>query len=122
LPGLSETTHFSWRNNNISIYKAFSHQHLKEVRQTLEGAAGTKVPKLNFLPLRGNFSRGIFLSAYTDCALNAEEAVSLYRNFYKDATFTHVSDHEISVKEVVGTKQCLLTVEKQRRKDPHTPR
>ncbi|HEX2936105.1 MAG TPA: N-acetyl-gamma-glutamyl-phosphate reductase, partial [Bacteroidales bacterium] len=109
---LSDTTHFSWRNNNISIYKAFSHQHLKEVRQTLEGAAGTKVPKLNFLPLRGNFSRGIFLSAYTDCALNTEEAVSLYRNFYKDATFTHVSDHEISVKEVVGTNKCLLTVEK----------
>lgn len=113
---LSDTTHFSWRNNNISIYKAFSHQHLKEVRQTLEGAAGTKVPKLNFLPLRGNFSRGIFLSAYTDCNLNTDEAVSLYSNFYKDATFTFISDHEISVKEVVGTNKCLLTVEKHEEK------
>jgi len=109
---LSDTTHFSWRNNNISIYKAFSHQHLKEVRQTLETVAGSKVPKLNFLPLRGNFTRGIFLSAYTDCSLNAEKAVALYRDFYKGAAFTFISDHEISVKEVVGTNKCLVTVEK----------
>lgn len=109
---LSDTTHFSWRNNNISIYKAFSHQHLKEVRQTLETAAGTKIPTLNFLPVRGNFTRGIFLSAYTESALLADDAIALYKNFYKNAAFTKVSDHEISLKEVVGTNKCLLRIEK----------
>lgn len=109
---LSETTHFSWRNNNISIYKAFTHQHLKEVRLTLETAAASSLPKLNFIPLRGNFSRGIFLSAYTECSLTADELKSLYQSFYKDAAFTYVADHEISVKEVVNTNKCFLTVEK----------
>ena len=109
---LSDTTHFSWRNNNISIYKAFSHQHLKEVRLTLEIAASSTLPKLNFIPLRGNFARGIFLSAYTDCKLSADEANALYKNFYKDAAFTFVADHEISVKEVVNTNKCILRVEK----------
>lgn len=109
---LSDTTHFSWRNNNISIYKAFTHQHLKEVRLTLETPAGEPIPKLNFIPLRGNFTRGIFLSAYTDSNISAEEAKALYQNYYKDAAFTFVSDHEISVKDVVNTNKCLLTVEK----------
>ncbi len=109
---LSDTTHFSWRNNNISIYKAFNHQHLKEVRLTLETAAGSVLPKLNFIPLRGNFSRGIFLSAYTDCDLGNDKLVALYKNFYKDAAFTFVADHEISLKEVVNTNKCILHVEK----------
>ncbi len=109
---LSDTTHFTWRNNNISIYKAFTHQHLKEVRLTLETAAGSNIPKLNFIPLRGNFTRGIFLSAYTDCNLNANQINSLYKNFYKEAAFTFVSDHDISVKEVVNTNKCLLKAEK----------
>jgi N-acetyl-gamma-glutamyl-phosphate reductase len=109
---LSDTTHFSWRNNNISIYKAFSHQHLKEVTLTLETAAGSKMPKLNFIPVRGNFTRGIFLSAYTKCALSATEVTNLYNQFYKDAAFTFVSDAEISLKEVVCTNKCLLRVEK----------
>jgi len=108
---LSDTTHFSWRNNNVSIYKAFTHQHLKEVKQTLE-SAGAKNSKLNFIPVRGNFTRGIFLTAYTDCALNLIELTSLYKDFYKDAAFTFVSDHEISLKEVVNTNKCLLHVEK----------
>lgn len=108
----SETTHFSWRNNNMSIYKAFTHQHLKEVRLTLETAAIASLPKLNFLPLRGNFSRGIFLSAYTETNLEAAELVALYKDFYKDAAFTFVSDKEISVKDVVNTNKCFLTVEK----------
>lgn len=109
---LSETTHFSWRNNNISVYKAFSHQHLKEVRLTLETAASVKVPDLNFIPVRGNFSRGIFLTAYTNCPLSEVEAKNLYQSFYKDAAFTFVSEPEISVKEVVNTNKCLLSVEK----------
>jgi len=109
---LSDTTHFSWRNNNISVYKAFSHQHLKEVRLTLEIAASAKIPELNFIPVRGNFTRGIFLTAYTNCPLNEEEALNLYKNFYKDAAFTFVSSSEISVKEVVNTNKCLLSIEK----------
>lgn len=109
---LSDTTHFSWRNNNISIYKAFSHQHLKEVKLTLETAASSKISKLNFIPVRGNFSRGIFLSAYTECSLNEAEAKALYNDFYKDAAFTFVSENEISVKDVVCTNKCLLRVEK----------
>jgi N-acetyl-gamma-glutamyl-phosphate reductase len=109
---LSDTTHFSWRNNNISIYKAFTHQHLKEVRLTLENSAGTTIPQLNFIPLRGNFTRGIFLSAYTDCNLDIHEVTTLYTDFYKDAAFTFVADHEISVKEVVNTNKCILGVEK----------
>lgn len=109
---LSDTTHFSWRNNNISVYKAFSHQHLKEVRLTLEKAASATLPELNFVPVRGNFTRGIFLTAYTHCSLPENEVKQLYSDFYKDAAFTFVSDSEISVKEVVNTNKCLLTVEK----------
>ena len=108
---LSDTTHFSWRNNNISIYKAFTHQHLKEVKLTLE-TGGAKSPKLNFIPVRGNFTRGIFLSAYTACGLSIDELTALYRRFYKDAAFTFVSDHEISLKEVINTNKCILHVEK----------
>lgn len=109
---LSDTTHFTWRNNNISVYKAFNHQHLKEVRMTLETASHSDIPKLNFIPLRGNFTRGIFLSAYTDCNLSAHDAVELYKDFYKSAAFTFVADHDISIKEVVNTNKCILKVEK----------
>jgi N-acetyl-gamma-glutamyl-phosphate reductase len=108
----SDTTHFSWRNNNVSIYKAFTHQHLQEVRLTLETAASSALPDLNFIPLRGNFTRGIFLSAYTNCNLTQDEALKLYKEFYKDAAFTFVSDHDISLKEVVNTNKCLLKIEK----------
>jgi len=109
---LTATTHFSWRNNNISIYKPFTHQHLNEVRQTLELAAGKAVPELNFLPVRGDFTRGIFLPAYTVTHLELPELYELYRQYYSDAAFTIVCEHEISLKEVVGTNKCLLRVEK----------
>jgi N-acetyl-gamma-glutamyl-phosphate reductase len=109
---LSDTTHFSWRNNNISIYKAFTHQHLKEVKLTLETAGRSKIPKLNFIPVRGNFTRGIFLSAYTECSLSEAEAVALYKDYYQDAAFTFVSDNDISIKDVVCTNKCLLRIEK----------
>jgi N-acetyl-gamma-glutamyl-phosphate reductase len=108
---LSDTTHFSWRNNNISVYKAFTHQHLKEVKLTLE-TAGANSPILNFIPVRGNFTRGIFLTAYTYCDLTGDELTAIYKNFYRHAAFTFVSDHEISLKEVVNTNKCILRVEK----------
>ena len=106
------TTHFSWRNNNISMYKPFTHQHLREVRTTLEIAADNTIPDLNFLPIRGDFTRGIFLSAYTETHVELPELVALYRQYYADAAFTIVCEHEISLKEVVGTNKCLLRVEK----------
>jgi len=106
------TTHFSWRNNNISIYKPFSHQHLHEVRKTLESVADNKLPELNFIPVRGDFTRGIFLSAYTDTKLGLSELQYIYLQFYSDAAFTFVCDREISLKEVVGSNKCLLRIEK----------
>ena len=106
------TTHFSWRNNNISIYNPFTHRHLLEVRKTLEIEAGNAIPELNFLPVRGCFTRGIFLSAYTETHLELSELQALYRQYYADAAFTFVCDHEISLKDVVGANKCLLRVEK----------
>ena len=106
------TTHFSWRNNNISIYKPFTHQHLLEVRKTLETVAGNTIPDLNFIPVRGNFTRGIFLSAYTVTHLDLPDLVDLYRQYYADAACTIVCEREISLKEVVGANKCLLRVEK----------
>jgi len=106
------TTHFSWRNNNISIYKPFTHQHLLEVRKTLETVAGNAIPDLNFIPVRGNFTRGIFLSAYTVTHLDLPDLVDLYRQYYADAACTIVCEREISLKEVVGANKCLLRVEK----------
>ena len=106
------TTHFSWRNNNISIYQPFTHRHCNEVRKTLEIAAGGAVPEFNFLPVRGNFTRGIFLSAYTATNLDLPELLDIYRQYYADAAFTIVCEREISLKEAIGTNKCLLRVEK----------
>ena len=110
---LSTTSHFSWRNNNISIYKPFSHQHLIEVRRHLGMASGNpNLPVFNFLPVRGDFARGIFMSAYTESGLEQGELISLYKEYYKDAAFTFVSDSTISLKEVVNTNKCFIQVEK----------
>lgn len=110
---LSATTHFSWRNNNISIYKAFTHQHLKEINQsikTLQPAFGKSV---NFIPYRGNFSRGIMANVYTKFAGTIEEAKELYRNYYALHPFTHLSEAaEIDLKQVVNTNKCILHLEK----------
>lgn len=110
---LSATTHFSWRNNNISIYKAFTHQHLKEINQsikTLQPAFGKSV---NFIPYRGNFSRGIMANVYTKFAGTIEEAKELYKNYYASHPFTHLSEAaEIDLKQVVNTNKCILHLEK----------
>ena len=106
------TTHFSWRNNNISIYQPFTHRHLLEVRKILEIEAASAVAELNFLPVRGNFTRGIFMSAYTETNLQLTELKDIYQKYYADAAFTIVCDHEISLKEAVGTNKCLLRIEK----------
>lgn len=106
------TTHFSWRNNNISSYKVFEHQHLLEIGRNLAALNGKPVPAINFVPLRGDFARGIFASVYTECGLSEEEAVALYKDFYKDAAFTFVSGKAIDLKQVVNTNKCVVHVEK----------
>jgi len=108
----SGTTHFSWRDNNISVYKAFEHQHLKEIVQSLSRLQPGFDRAVNFIPVRGNFSRGIFSTAYTACDLLLEEAVQLYTEFYKDSLFTFITDKNPDLKQVVNTNKCILHLEK----------
>lgn len=105
------TTHFSWREGNISTYKVFEHQHLIEINRNL-GIIGGKEPTVNFVPVRGDFARGIFASVYTGCPLSETEAVKLYSDYYKDAAFTFLSGSPVDLKQVVNTNKCILHVEK----------
>ncbi len=109
--GLSETTHFSWRTNNVSWYKPFTHQHLDEVLQSLEHLQKQR-PELLFLPHRGNFSRGIFATAYTEFEGGLEEATALYRAYYQDAKFTMLTDHPPALKQVINTNAAHLHLHK----------
>lgn len=106
------TTHFSWRNNNISVYKAFKHQHLAEIKRSLQQLQSGFDQPINFIPVRGDFARGIFASVYTECKLSEEELYNLYESYYQDAPFTVVSRDNPNVKQVVNTNKCLLHVEK----------
>lgn len=110
--GLSASSHFSWRNNNISVYKAFSHQHLNEIGESLVSLQPHFSEEINFIPQRGDFSRGIFASVYLTSNLSEEEAVKLYQEYYKDHPFTFVSDVNIDLKQVVNTNKCLLHIKK----------
>ncbi|MDR2382874.1 MAG: N-acetyl-gamma-glutamyl-phosphate reductase [Prevotellaceae bacterium] len=112
---LSETTHFSYRENNLSVYKAFTHQHLKEIKKTLKQIQGS-IPELNFIPLRGNFTRGIFATLYTDCDMDETNIVKLYKDFYAAQPFTHVVDKSVCLKDVINTNKCLLNVSKHGKK------
>lgn len=110
---LSATTHFSWRNNNISIYKAFTHQHLKEINQSLKTLQPAFGKAVNFIPYRGNFSRGIMANVYTKFSGTIEEAKELYKNYYASHPFTHLSEAaEIDLKQVVNTNKCIIHLEK----------
>lgn len=106
------TTHFSWRNDNISVYKPFTHQHLKEIGMTLEKLQPGNKARLNFVPVRGDFPRGIFAITTLDSPLSQDEAVELYRNFYADAPFTVVSDNPVDLKQAVNTNKAVIHVEK----------
>ncbi|MAU17449.1 MAG: N-acetyl-gamma-glutamyl-phosphate reductase [Muricauda sp.] len=108
---LSPTAHFSWRNNNVSWYKPFTHQHLGEIGESLS-SFGNSVGKLFFLPNRGNFTRGIFATTYTKYNGSLEEAKDLYGAFFQDAAFTHMSDEELHLKQVVNTNQCHIHLHK----------
>ena len=110
--GLTETSHFSWRMANVSIYKPFVHQHLDEIRETLISLQPDLKSKINFIPMRGNFTRGIFTTVYTSCAESEEQLREKYKNFYESMPFTHVTDTAIDLKQVVNTNQCLIHVQK----------
>lgn len=106
------TTHFSWRNNNMSVYKAFGHQHLAEIKQTLGQLQPGFDQEISFLPVRGDFARGIFAMTYIDTDMSLEEATALYKNYYRDAAFTHVSDKPVDLKQVVNTNKAVISLEK----------
>ncbi|GAB3763520.1 N-acetyl-gamma-glutamyl-phosphate reductase [Spirosoma pomorum] len=108
---LSPTTHFSWRNNNVSIYKAFTHQHLAEIRQSLTTLDPDFTHAINFVPYRGDYTRGIMANVYTPFSGTREEAKELYRTYYAEHPFTHLSDAPIDVKQVVNTNKCFLHLE-----------
>ncbi|MFD2285637.1 N-acetyl-gamma-glutamyl-phosphate reductase [Pedobacter petrophilus] len=109
---LSGTSHFSWRNNNLSIYKAFDHQHLNEIGESLLQLQPSLSEALNFIPQRGAFPRGILASLYLESDLTLEEAQTIYEEYYSSHPFTHVSRKNIDLKQVVNTNKALVHVEK----------
>ena len=109
---LSATTHFTWRDNNFSAYKTFEHQHLNEIGQSLQWLQPELDMTVNFIPNRGNFSRGIHATAYTKFTGSLEEAKAIYEEQYKDAAFTFLTEENIHLKQVVNTNKCLLKLEK----------
>ena len=106
------TTHFSWRNNNLSIYKPFQHQHIAEIRQSLKQVQGYLDADIDFIPYRGDFARGIFCTAVIKTPALVEDVIEGYKEFYADAAFTHYSDKSIDLKQVVNTNKALVHVEK----------
>ena len=108
----SATTHFSWRSDNMSVYKAFEHQHLLEINRTLRTLQPSFESAINFVPMRGDFARGIFASVYTTSDLTAEEAVSLYKAFYAESTFTFVVDGKVDLKQVINSNKAVISVAK----------
>ena len=106
------TTHFSWRNNNLSIYKPFQHQHIAEIRQSLTQVQGYLDAAIDFIPYRGDFARGIFCTAVVKTKAPVEDIVEAYKDFYAQAAFTHYSDKAIDLKQVVNTNKALVHCEK----------
>ena len=118
--GLSNTSHFSWRANNIQAYKSLTHQHIYEITQSVNQlqhgdplSATGEGRGLRFVPWRGDFTRGIYVSSIIDCGLPLEEIKNVYRDFYQNAAFTYLSDSMIDLKQVVNTNKCLIHIEKQ---------
>ncbi len=106
------TTHFSWRNNNMSIYKAFQHQHVPEIKQSLRQTQGYLDADIDFIPYRGDFARGIFATEVVKTDMPLEDIVAGYKAFYKDAKFTHYVDKAIDMKQVVNTNKALVHCDK----------
>lgn len=109
----SETTHFSYRESNMSVYKPFTHQHLTEIKNTLTIAGNKELPLINFIPMRGDFTRGIFASVYTKWthSITEQEIIDTYKKYFNPSPFVFVSDEPINLKEVVNTNKGLLHIE-----------
>ncbi|MEL6866346.1 MAG: N-acetyl-gamma-glutamyl-phosphate reductase [Bacteroidota bacterium] len=105
------TTHFSWRNNNVSVYKTFRHQHLAEIRQSLQQLQADFEQAIYFVPMRGDFARGIFTNLYTPCDWTTEEAYARYEAYYANAPFVHLSRENPHLKQIVNTNKCLIYLE-----------
>ena len=105
------TTHFSWRVDNLSIYKPFQHQHIAEIRQSLEQEQGYLDASIDFIPYRGNFARGIFCTAVIKTDAPASDVIAAYKEYYRNAAFTHYSDKSIDLKQVVNTNKALVHVD-----------
>lgn len=118
--GFAATSHFSWRANNVQAYKTLSHQHLNEIHESIHQLQSSFPQKpegdgkmgLNFIPWRGDFTRGIFISSQIDCDLNQQQLNELYEDFYQDHPFTIVSREPIFLKQVVNTNKCVIQLEK----------
>jgi N-acetyl-gamma-glutamyl-phosphate reductase len=117
---LSSTSHFSWRANNIQAYKSLAHQHIYEITQSINQlqkddplSASGEGRGVRFVPWRGDFTRGIYVSSIIDCGLPLEEIKNVYKAFYQNAAFTYLSDSMIDLKQVVNTNKCLIHIEKQ---------
>ena len=105
------TTHFSWRVDNLSIYKPFQHQHISEIRQSLTQEQGYLDASIDFIPYRGNFARGIFCTAVIKTGTPASDVIAAYKEYYRNAAFTHYSDKSIDLKQVVNTNKALVHVD-----------
>lgn len=109
---LSATSHFSWRTENISTYKVMEHQHLREIKRSLRSLQPENQPNIHFIPYRGPFARGIFITAYLQTTLSLEEAQELYQDYYQKHPFTMVSEQNPDLKQVVNTNKCVLHLQK----------
>lgn len=109
---LTATSHFTWRANNISTYKVLTHQHLKEIRRSLQLLQPAFTGEVNFVPVRGDYPRGIWITSYLQSDLTLEQAQQLYKDFYAGHPFTHVSDKQIDLKQVVNTNKVMIQLEK----------
>jgi N-acetyl-gamma-glutamyl-phosphate reductase len=110
--GFSQTSHFSWRANNIQAYKTLTHQHLGEIGQSLKQLQPAGDIELSFVPWRGDFTRGIFVSSQLDCDWPLNKLLELYTDFYQSHPFTHLSQEAIFLKQVVNTNKCVIQLEK----------
>jgi N-acetyl-gamma-glutamyl-phosphate reductase len=110
---LQDTTHFTWRANNISAYKTLTHQHLKEINQSLKQLQSSYSGALNFVPWRGDFTRGIFVSSIVGTSKSLDELKSIFKEYYTGHPFTHVIDETLDLKQVVNTNKCLINLEKE---------
>lgn len=109
---LSNTSHFSWRQGNLSVYKAFTHQHLKEINQTIKYLQPSITGNITMIPQRGAFTRGILASVTLECSVNIETTILLYKSYYANHPFVQISTNEIDLKQVVNTNKCFLYLEK----------